>query len=57
MDKETGELVAAEDSLSALPYDTYIIEEIAISKNEKYLPFETRSFVLENNSYKVEGDT
>ena len=57
INKETGTLSVPDDTYSALPYDTYLIEEIPISLNEKYLPFETRTFVIENDTYNIAGDT
>lgn len=55
LNKKTGEVAEANDSLGAFPYDTYIIEEIPISKNKKYLPFESRIFVVDNHGYLIEG--
>lgn len=57
LNKQTGEVAEANDNLAALPYDEYLIEEVRISKNEKYLPFETRSFIVEADNYEIEGET
>ena len=54
-DKKTEEIAQANDELGAFPYDTYTIEEIPISTNKKYLPFETRTFVVNNHGYLIEG--
>lgn len=56
-DKKTSKIASPEDEVGALPYDTYTIEELLISKNEKYYPFGQRSFVISTNDYDIEGGT
>lgn len=54
-DKKTELVADANDSFGAFPYDTYTIEEIPISINKKYMPFENRTFIVDNHGYLIDG--
>lgn len=57
INKRTSQIADPVNDVGALPYDTYTIEELLVSKNETYYPFAARSFVISNNGYIIEGGT
>lgn len=57
IDTETGKVAEPVDSIGALPYDTYTVEELEISKNTIYYPFGTKSFVVSKDEYEIDGGT
>lgn len=57
LNKKTKEIGDVDNNLGALPYDSYTIEEIKISKNEKFFPFAKRSFVITSHNYIIDGGT
>ncbi|MDO5426395.1 MAG: hypothetical protein Q4F54_00980 [Coriobacteriia bacterium] len=55
LNNKTDVFSEANDERGAIPYGTYIIEELLVSKNQPYYPFGTRSFVISNSDYNIAG--
>ena len=54
--ESTGSKTPVDDSLGALPYGNYKIEELPCKENEKYVPFND-TFTVSRNNYTVDFNT
>ena len=54
--ESTGTKAPVDDSLGALPYGTYKIEELPCKENEKYVPFND-TFTVSRDGYTVDFNT